>query len=349
MTTSPAISVVIPLYNAEKFVGDCLKSLLNQTFQDFEVIVVDDCSTDSSLAVVESYAPKFGGRLKVSRLQKNSGSAGTPRNKGLFLSRGEYVFFLDADDLITVTGLEELYTLAKNFDAEVVYCENYYVTDFEFSEVVIHCPQAGGASVDKPTFETNDFEERLNRIKRYMFIVTAGLKLIKRNLLMEHEIFFPHTKNREDDIWTWNLVFHTKKFLRVPNVVYVCRLSDNSITRVEGKPEQGINFWINPVILGLKTLDEIMSRVEFFRENPQHRYAMLFYFVEVSFLLMQKYSLKESPFVVYEAIREKFSDVLGEQDILVPLMCSFMTAQQQIIANQRQRIEELEQTFEEKF
>ena len=64
----PAVSVVIPLYNAEKFIGDCLDSLLAQTFQNFEVIVADDCSTDLSYAIVQSYAEKFGGRLILSRM-----------------------------------------------------------------------------------------------------------------------------------------------------------------------------------------------------------------------------------------------------------------------------------------
>ena len=82
------ISVVIPMYNAEKYIGDCLDSLLAQTFGDFEVIVVDDCSTDSSCAVVQSYAGKFGGRLKLARTEKNSGGGGyVPRNIGLNLSR----------------------------------------------------------------------------------------------------------------------------------------------------------------------------------------------------------------------------------------------------------------------
>ncbi len=57
--TIPAISIVIPMYNAEKFIGECLDSILNQTFQDFEVIVVDNCSTDNSAKIVEDYAPKF--------------------------------------------------------------------------------------------------------------------------------------------------------------------------------------------------------------------------------------------------------------------------------------------------
>ena len=78
----PAVSAIIAMYNTEKYIGECLDSLLAQTFTNFEVIVVDDCSTDSSPAIVASYLPKFGGRLKVLRLKKNSGNNGIPNNTG---------------------------------------------------------------------------------------------------------------------------------------------------------------------------------------------------------------------------------------------------------------------------
>ena len=100
------ISVIIPVYNAEKYLGVCLESLLIQTLQDFEVIIVDDCSTDASPAIAESYLEKFGGRLKIIYLEKNTGSGAVPRNEGLRFSRGEYVFFMDADDLIIDNALE---------------------------------------------------------------------------------------------------------------------------------------------------------------------------------------------------------------------------------------------------
>ena len=81
MMACPAVSVIIPMYNAEKYIGECLESLLLQTFQDFEVIVVDDCSTDNSFSIVESYIPKFDGRLKLTKTEKNSGGGGyVPRN-----------------------------------------------------------------------------------------------------------------------------------------------------------------------------------------------------------------------------------------------------------------------------
>ena len=108
----PAISVIIPLFNAARHIGECLDSLLAQTFTDFELIVVDDCSTDSSPTIVQSYAEKFGGRLKFYSNEKNSGP-GASRNKGLMLSRGEYIYCLDADDMYTPTALEESYPLAK--------------------------------------------------------------------------------------------------------------------------------------------------------------------------------------------------------------------------------------------
>lgn len=77
---SPKVSVIIPLYNAEKYIGVCLSSILVQTLRDFEVIAVDDCSTDSSLPIVESFSEKFGERLKIITLPENTGSGAVPRN-----------------------------------------------------------------------------------------------------------------------------------------------------------------------------------------------------------------------------------------------------------------------------
>ena len=111
----PEISVIIPLYNAEKYIGACLESLANQTFQDFEVIVADDCSTDKSAMVVKSFISTFGDRLRLVKLSKNSGVPSTPRNFALKKARGKYVYYLDSDDLLTPTAFEELGTRSRIF------------------------------------------------------------------------------------------------------------------------------------------------------------------------------------------------------------------------------------------
>ena len=155
---------------------------MNQTFDNYEVIVVDDCPTDSSPAVVESYAEKFGGRLILSQTEKNSGSGALPRNMGMCLSHGEYLAFLDNDDLITPTALEELYTLAKDYDTDVVYCEKHCKINADGSNMHI------GSGADKnvklvevPTFESDNLDERIEKIIQGKYRVPQWRKFVRRS------------------------------------------------------------------------------------------------------------------------------------------------------------------------
>ena len=128
----PSISVIIPLYNAEKYIGECLDSILAQTFDDYEIIVVDDCSTDDSCKIVENYMNGEGQyKIQLVKLSENSGMPSTPRNRGLKISRGEYLFFMDNDDAVTDTAFEELYNVAKKFDADVVHCQKFFTAPGE--------------------------------------------------------------------------------------------------------------------------------------------------------------------------------------------------------------------------
>ena len=337
MRTMPAVSVIIPLYNAAKYVGECLDSLLAQTFTDFEVVVVDDCSTDKSVAVVERYALKFGGRLTLSHMETNNGSGALPRNRGLQLSRGEYVFFMDADDSFTPTALEELYTLAKNYDADVVYCAQNFVTDADGSNRRLNNNHRSGNLVDKPTLETGNLAERVQRILTFRYWVTPWQKLVRRNLIFEHEIFFPHCAIYEDNVWSYGLIFCAKRFLHVPNVVYIRCMSEDSALRKKRTPQQSVNFWLSPVLLGLKALDNFMGKHEFFQRNPQYRYAMLEHLINESFKPCLRSSYKLPPPAVYEAIKGEFGDRLGDNDVLIAALCTALNTQQKISAVERKQ------------
>ena len=102
----PLVSVVMPVFNAAKFISQTLESLLYQTMTDFEVVAVDDCSTDNSVEVLQSFTAHFNGRLKVIKLATNSGTPDTQRNVGIQTAHGKYVTFLD--DLFTPTAFEDL-------------------------------------------------------------------------------------------------------------------------------------------------------------------------------------------------------------------------------------------------
>jgi len=320
--TLPRVSVVIPMFNAEKFVGECLESILNQTFQNFEVVIVDDCSTDSSCAIVESYAEKFGGRLKLAHLEKNSGGCALPRNKGLKLSRGEYIFIMDADDLLKPIALEEMYVLAKKFDADVVYFEMLYVADFVTKKFQLVTYQKGG-NADKPTLETEDLAQRVQGILDGKYWVTTWCKLVRRDLMMEHEIFFPNISIGDDDIWTYGLIFYAKKILRVPDGVYFYRTNEESVLRKRKTPEQRIIFWTNPILLALKTLDNFMGNLEFFQKNLRCRYAVLEKFITSKILDPHINKWHLPPFEIYETIKKEFGAKFGEHDVLVCALCTY--------------------------
>ena len=338
----PAVSVIIPMYNAEKYIGEALDSLLNQTFQDFEVIVVDDCSTDKSVAVVESYAPKFGERLFLTQMKKNSGGGGEPRNKGLSFSRGEYVFFVDADDALVRTALEDMYTLAKQFNADTVYCEKYFVSKGVGQEFMdnIRIPTEriqNIPAVDKPTFETNDMTERVSKAIKQHYWVTPWLRLVSRNLLITNDIKFPSLIGSNDVAWTFQVLFCSKKFLRIPNPCYIWRMHEESNTLRRRTFPEHIHKWMDRTIRSLRDMDDFMADIEFFRKNPAPRYAVIDHFIKIDFSCIFNACATESPVNVYQIFREKFGEYLGNHDVLVAALCTALNTQQKIYAVNQQK------------
>lgn len=114
------VSVVVPVYNKEEYIGECIESLINQTLKDIEIIVVNDGSTDSSLAKIEKYQKTYGNIKIINQENKGLGSA---RNAGIREARGEYVGFVDADDFVDKAMYEELYNQAINKNSDLVICD----------------------------------------------------------------------------------------------------------------------------------------------------------------------------------------------------------------------------------
>lgn len=121
------VSVVLPIYNVEKYLPKCLDSIINQTLKDIEIICVNDCSTDNSENVVKDYIKKDN-RIKLINNEKNIG-VGLSRNIGVDSSNGEYISFIDSDDFIESNYLESLYSTANKYDADIVFTNNMYTVN----------------------------------------------------------------------------------------------------------------------------------------------------------------------------------------------------------------------------
>ena len=132
MELTPLISVIIPLFNKEKFISDTLNSLLIQDFYDFEIVVIDDGSTDSSVEVVRSFDDK-----RIRLFKKSNGGVSSARNLGIMKSCGEYLFFLDADDVVLKNSFSTFSNLIDSFPNEMIFATNFLYSDG--SDEYVYC------------------------------------------------------------------------------------------------------------------------------------------------------------------------------------------------------------------
>ena len=114
------VSIIIPVYNVERYLPKCLDSVINQTLRDIEIICIDDCSTDGSYEILQEYASKDD-RIIVLKQETNQGQ-GVARNRGIDIAKGEYIGFVDPDDWIELDMYEKMYNQAKNLNSEIVIC-----------------------------------------------------------------------------------------------------------------------------------------------------------------------------------------------------------------------------------
>ena len=339
MANVPAISVIIPLYNAEKYFGECLESLLAQTFQDFEVIVINDCSTDNSRQIAESYLEKFGGRLVIYDNLQNSGVSAA-RNRGLQISRGDYVFFLDADDMILTDGLENIYRLAKCFDVDVVSCTGHYDLSDDGNERTLK-------RLQRPTTKyENIFEMNLEwRVKGLLvdnFYWAPWRRLLRRDFLIRSELFFPENLHKyEDHIWTYGLLLCAEKILHTPLAVYLYRNFDDSLTRTEYTPLQNVNIFVNVLFKGLKWIDNIMETIPLFKTKPRYRYEILAHVTRRYFAMLAGRCDEISTLDMYQSIKGEFGNDFGKYDVLIPVLCTLISNYRKSISENKTRIAEL--------
>ena len=310
---NPAISVIIPMYNVEKYIAECLESLLAQTFQDFEVIVVDDCSTDFSRDVVHSFFQKFGDKLKLFKMKKNTGFPGIPRNVALEEARGQYVYFLDSDDLLTNTALEELYNVAENFNADVVHCDRYlfFKDDEGKDSAKIAIGFQNAELVAEPTLETFDLNERVTKFTQRKYSWWAWNKLFRRQFLLDSEIKFPEVNVFEDLVFVFKCLVVAKNYVRAPFAGYYYRYNNASMSH---KSRNAVDSSIT-LFKVVNSLDEFMLNEKFFRDNPEYRYEMLNFFIQMRLnVIAKKFFVANNyePAELFESFRENIFSVNPE-------------------------------------
>ena len=230
----PKISVIIPVYNCEKFFEKCLKSVRNQTFKDFEVIIVNNGSTDGSGNIARAFA-EADSRFIV--INHKNGSAGECRNVGIQSAQGKYLAFVDSDDSLDEKFLETLYSIATKYDADIVNSGFYfYFLNTGKTEKCGKLPK--NACYDRDTALKYLLKD--SKIRFYFWN-----KLWRKSLFTDNNIKIPNMYY-EDAVAVSQLFFYAKKIASTDYCGYYYTRSNSKYKEVN-MPVQRINDYINTV------------------------------------------------------------------------------------------------------
>ena len=254
---NPKISVIMPMYNVEKYVGLAIQSLLNQTFTDFEAIFIDDCSTDKTLEIAKSFNDP---RIKIVENENNLGTPGAVRNIGIEIAKGNYLYFLDSDDVMVITCLETLYNVAKSAsDVEFVSTINsLHAIDGEFQSLDnVKCKMIKAGIMGNVS---SDLKQRIwEEYANHKIHCAVWLSLFKRSLFNGEtaNIRFRNFAIAEDDYFLFEILCATSNIIKIDKPIYIYRTRTESASHSFNVDK--IKNYIQTIIEGSNLLEDKLS------------------------------------------------------------------------------------------
>ena len=224
---APTVSVILPCYNAEKYIAQCLDSILAQTLTDIEILCVDDGSTDSTLEILRRYQ---AADPRVTVLVQANGGAGAARNNGLRRARGKYLSFLDADDFFEPSMLEKAVEAAEKYTADYVVfgSDRYYMDKDAFGEM----PWAIRRQ-DLPPYQPFSYRQLTDNVF-LTFVGWAWDKLYRRSFVEAHDLTFQEQRTTNDMLFVFSALICARRIAVVEEVLAHQRRGDSeslSVTR----------------------------------------------------------------------------------------------------------------------
>ena len=227
-TSDVKISVVVPVFNMERYLRKCIESICRQTFGDIEIICVDDCSTDNSWALLQELE-KNDSRIKIHKHSENLGLGGA-RNTAIKLAKGEYLASVDSDDYIAETMLEKLYSAAKKNDSCIVVCGFHRVAE-------------DGSMLKSQKFKVKELVNKDNSLDIFSTCNPAFWnKLWKRSLFTDNNIFFPNFVYYQDLATTPRILTKAKKISFIDDCLYYYLIRNGSAT-YSNTPKHVVDYY----------------------------------------------------------------------------------------------------------
>lgn len=217
----PLFSIIVPTYNVEKYITDCLNSIVKQNFKDYEVIIIDDGSTDNTLNIVTKFCDKYD---NFYLFKEGHSGVSAARNIGLNKSKGHYIMFLDSDDFIDSNSLLYISKVIAETHKDA-YVSNFKTVNSDDCDRQLYDRQIDCKMIDEKRMPVV-----LDYIKTSKIIFTVWRFIVKRDLIMKHKLFFIKSIVHEDEEWVVKMLCHIKNLHYIDIQYYNYRLHNNSIT-----------------------------------------------------------------------------------------------------------------------
>ena len=217
----PKVSVVIPVYNANQYLSQCLDSILGQSLNDIEIICVDDGSTDNSLEILRGYEVRDS-RIQVIAQENTSPGAGQARNRGISVAKGEYLSVLDCDDFFDLTMLELLVESAEKYDTDIVLCDAYYYNNITEKKIEPSWVLNKKVLPEQRVFSYRDCPS-------HIFQITMGAAwnmLLRRDFVMIHNLQFQSVHHADDMFFAYMAMTKARRITTVDKRFIFYRVSN---------------------------------------------------------------------------------------------------------------------------
>ncbi len=266
------VSIIIPIYNVEKYLERCLDSVSKQTYTNIEVLLIDDCSTDSSANIAKKYTNNDK-RFKYIKCVKNKG-ASSARNKGIKNAVGDYICFVDSDDWVSEYYVEKLLSSAIFNNSEITVCD--YIMSYDNGE------QKKGNSLSLINNQSS-INEKIAYIRNH-----PVAKLFEKKFLFKQKIEFPENIKRAEDISTIiPLLTHAKNISIIDDGLYYYYQRDNSTSNISDKSRIDLSFYDETIDLMVKR-----SQIKYKDEIEYHCIIELMY-GKIMLMIQHQYNNKE--------------------------------------------------------
>ena len=313
------ISIIIPVYNVEKYIAECLDSVVAQTYKgDIECIIVNDCTPDNSMSIVKDFIDSYSGNIAFSVINhaQNRGLSAA-RNTGINAAKGDYIYFLDSDDLITPDCIELLATPLEHREYEMVVADIVTFGDERY------CPRL---ELSRGEYLHDEIIE--SYMKRLFFPMAVN-KLCNRSFLLNNGILFKEGILHEDELWSFILAYRMRSMYVVNKESYRYRIHGHSIMAnkdVEERSRKSKIVVYCEILSYLKPTDS-QNRVFYYYFRNMHKSLLNLLFKNSSynqkiFCRYLKLNIL-NPFVAYKNRAIPFKHLLRDMYLLLPESLAF--------------------------